>query len=121
MATDSRWWWWIAGVPAGVAFWAITALWLVIATGGSGLLADPVRSGVGMATVGLGVPLLVIAVLFPVAVFFDARELREAGLWEENHRRLAGAAALSLLTGPVLSVPLASWYLWQRHRAVGVP
>lgn len=121
MATESRWWWWIAGVPAGAAFWALTVVWLVIATEGTGLLADPVRSGLGMATLGLSVPLLVIAVLFPVAVFFDARELWNAGHIAIDHRRLAVAAALSLLTGPILSVPLASWYLWRRHQAVGVP
>lgn len=121
MAAQSRWWWWVAGLPAGVAFWAVTVLWLALATGGTGLLADPFGSAVQLSTAVLAVPLLVLAVLFPVAVYRDASALVAGGLLDRDPRRLGTAAAASLLTGPVLSVPLACWYLWRRHAVAGVP
>lgn len=121
MGTRSRWWWWIAGLPISVAFWALTVLWLAIATEGTGLLGDPLISGIRLATVGLGVPLLVIAVLFPVAVYFDATALRHGDELAHSPARLGLMAAGTLLTGPLLSVPFACWYLWRRHEIVGIP
>lgn len=121
MATGSRWWWWIAGLPLSVGFWALTVLWVTIATEGTGLLADPLHSAAALATVGLGIPLLVIAAMFPVAVYYDGQALRKVAQFDWNPTHLCATAAATLLTGPLLSVPFACWYLWQRHLAVGVP
>jgi hypothetical protein len=121
MSSRSRWWWWIAGVPLSVGFWAMTVLWLAIATAGTGLLDRPLVSAAALATVMLGLPLLVIAFVFPIAVVYDARVLLDRGALTLDPHRLGVTAAVSLLTGPVLSVPYACWYLWRRHRAVGIP
>lgn len=121
MATRSRWWWWIAGLPISVGFWALTVVWVTIATGGTGLLVDPLRSAAALVTVGLGIPLLVIAAAFPVAVYYDGQAVREVSDVDWHPMHLGATAAATLLTGPVLSVPFACWYLWQRHLAVGVP
>ncbi|MFB6111688.1 MAG: hypothetical protein ABEJ35_04035 [Halobacteriaceae archaeon] len=121
MAVDSRWWLWVAGVPIVAVFWLLTVVWLAIAAGGTGLLATPVASAVGLATIVLGIPMFVVAVVFPMAVYYDARALSTGGLRLQPAPRLALLAAASLLTGPVLSVPFACWYLWRRHRVAGVP
>lgn len=121
MATESRWWWWIAGLPISVGFWGLTVIWLTIATRGTGLLGDPLRSGAALATVGLGIPLLVIAAVFPFAVYYDGQAVQTVTDLDWTPIHLAVTAAATLLTGPVLSVPFACWYLWQRHLAVGVP
>jgi hypothetical protein len=121
MATRSRWWWWIAGLPLSVAFWAMTVLWVSIATEGTGLLANPVRSAAALVTVGLGMPILVIAAMFPVAVYYDGQVVERVAGIDWNPTYIGAIAAATLLTGPILSVPFACWYLWRRHLAVGVP
>lgn len=121
MGSASRWWWWVASLPISVAFWALTVVWLAIATEGTGLLGDPIVSGAALATVGLGIPLLIIAVIFPAAVYFDAKALRGGVDLAYSPARLGMAAAASLLTGPLLSVPFACWYIWHRHVVVGIP
>jgi hypothetical protein len=121
MGTASRWWWWVASLPISVAFWILTVVWLAIATEGTGLLGNPIVSGAALATVGLAVPLLVIAVIFPAAVYFDARALGHGDDMAYSPGRLGLAAAASLLTGPILSVPFACWYIWHRHEVVGIP
>lgn len=121
MGKASRWWWWIASLPISVAFWILTIVWLAIATEGTGLLGDPLVSGAALATVGLGVPLLIIAVIFPVAVFFDAKALKDGNGLSYSPASLGIAAAASLVTGPLLSVPFACWYIWHRHEVVGIP
>lgn len=121
MATASRWWWWIAGVPVGVGFWLLTVVWLLIATHGTGVGGQPLPAAVELATLALGLPLLIIGVLFPIATYYDAKALDTAIQIEFQPSWLGVAAGVSLLSGPVLSVPLACWYLWRRHMAVGIP
>ena len=131
-SVDSRWWYWIAAVPAlfvltlgfGVAaaflFLFGVALDVAglagVASLGSFLLFS--IGGVVFASVSL-----LVAVLFPVATYVDARAIEEANLAWRPDPVLYGlaAAAAVIATNFVLSVPLALYYLYRRHGAVGVP
>jgi hypothetical protein len=62
--------------------------------------------------------------MFPVAVYVDARALSDdpASSWSPDPL-LYGLVALAgvVLTAFTVSVPLAIYYLYRRHVAVGTP
>ncbi len=124
---ESRWWYWIAVVPiyfavsfllGGLAFAVVfLGFWVDagVAVSGAFLFA--------LAAFFLALPGLVLSVLFPVAVYVDARAVSESGADWHPDPALYGLVALAgvLVTAFTVSVPLALYYLYRRHEAVGVP
>jgi hypothetical protein len=115
----------VAGVPATALVWLVAFLWVALATaaefgGDAGLGGDPVAVAFGLSLLVAGVPLLVVGLLFPAAALFDSRAVRRAGFEWPAPARWGGGAAASLFLPPV-AVALACYYLWRRHRRVGVP
>lgn len=131
---DSNWWYWIAAVPAyfllvfalgiGAALLFLFAFALDVAglAGLGSVIAGLVAT---LGFVGLALVGLVVAVLFPVAVYVDARAIERADLdidWRPDPA-LYGLLALAavLVTNFVLSVPFAVYYLYRRHQHLGTP
>jgi hypothetical protein len=121
---DSRWWYWIAAVP--VYF----VLSMLLAFGGfllvvAGVALDiPFGLVIPIVIVALiGLPGTVLSVMFPLATYADARAIAGADIEWTPDPILYGLLALTavLITAFVLSVPLALYYLYQRHRHVGTP
>lgn len=124
---DSRWWYWIAAVPVyfavsavlGGLFFAaaVLGLWVDVGFALSGLFVF------ALAVVVFGLPGLALSVLFPVAVYVDARAVREADVGWDPDPALYGIVALAgvVVTAFTVSVPLALYYLYRRHEAVGTP
>jgi hypothetical protein len=131
-SVDSRWWYWIAAVPA---YFLVTLIGGVFATvlvvfagvldilglGGLASLSTFVVFG-GFAAL-FGLVGLAVAVGFPLAVYVDARSIEEAGGEWRPDPVLWGLSAVVavLVTNFVLSVPLALYYLYRRHEAIGTP
>ena len=125
-SVDSNWWYWIAAplvlfvlsAVAGVLF-VLGFLVDVFLTGGLLTVAAVFVFGSLAALVGL-----VLSVLFPVAVYVDARALSDApeSSWSPDPV-LYGLVALAgvLLTAFTVSVPFGIYYLYRRHEAVGTP
>ncbi|WP_224448204.1 hypothetical protein [Haloprofundus salilacus] len=131
-SVDSSWWYWIAAVPAlfvvslgfgvGAFFLALLGVGLDIAgfmglaTAGFGLFFFLVASVLALAS-------LVVAVLFPVAMYVDARAVEEADLgWNPDPvLYFLGAVLAVVATNFLLSVPLSVYYLYKRHEAIGRP
>ena len=128
----SDWWYWIAAVPAYFVVTLAGGLFAAVLFVFAGLL-DIVGLG-GLASVStfvlfggfaalLGLVGVVLACVFPVAIYVDARALeREGGAWTPDPV-LWGlfAVAAVLVTNFIVSVPLALYYLYKRHEAVGTP
>lgn len=129
---DSKWWYWIAAVPV---YFLVTLLLsgfaFVAFLFGIGL---DLLGGAGIATFGVSLlfvalvalvalPGLLLAVLFPVAIYVDARAVERAPFDWSPDPVLYGLVALVgvLATNFVVSVPLACYYLYRRHEAVGTP
>jgi hypothetical protein len=124
-SVDSRWWYWIAAVPlyfllstiVGVAFFAIAILGFATDLGALTLF---VFAGVFLL---VALPGLLLSVLFPLAVYLDARAVAEADLEWSPDPALYGllAVAAVLVSAFTLGVPLALYYLYRRHQHLGVP
>jgi hypothetical protein len=129
---DSDWWYWIAAVPlyflvtlvggvvAGVVFLFAGVLDVVGFGGVASFSTFVLFAGVAALFGLVGVAL---AVVFPVALYVDARAIEELdGEWTPDPVLwgLFGVVAV-LVTNFVLSVPLALYYLYRRHAAVGTP
>ncbi|AUV83650.1 hypothetical protein C2R22_20025 [Salinigranum rubrum] len=129
---DSNWWYWIAAVPAylvvtlaggvvaAVLFFS-AALLDIVGLGGLASISTFVLFG-GFAAL-LGLLGVVLAFMFPVAVYVDARALeREGGAWTPDPVLWGLLAVVAVLvTNFIVSVPLALYYLYKRHEAVGTP
>jgi hypothetical protein len=129
---DSRWWYWIAAVPA---YFLVTLVGGAVAAGvflfaglldfaGFGGLASVSTFLVFGAVAGLlGLVGLLVAVLFPVALYVDARAIEALdGEWTPDPVLWGLLAVVAVLvTNFVLSVPLALYYLYKRHESVGTP
>ncbi|MFC7167154.1 hypothetical protein [Halospeciosus flavus] len=116
--TESRWWYWLVAAPV------LTLVELVL---GAALLATVSVSGGGFDPAHLVVVApytlvaLAVRLLFPVAIFFDARAVRTANLdWRPSSERyaLAGVVAVPI---PLADCLVAGYYLRLRARHVGVP
>lgn len=136
---DSRWWYWVAALPlyfavATVVGFAVgVAAFAIALTGGTGVqygvwVDMPMRAGAGigfvvvvltvMALVAAG---MLLSLLFPIAIYLDADAVAEtAGNWQPDPA-LYGLVALAGLVAQPLQVPLAVYYLYERHESEGVP
>lgn len=125
LTVDSHWWYWIAAVPVYFVLSTLVGFgaFLLAVTG---LALD---SGVGVfvlfvvAFALIAIPGVVLSVMFPLATYADARAIAGAEIDWTPDPVLYGLIALAavLVTAFTLSVPLALYYLYQRHRHVGVP
>ncbi|MDS0297315.1 hypothetical protein NDI76_00980 [Halogeometricum sp. S1BR25-6] len=125
-SVDSNWWYWIAApIPlfvlslVGGALFFVGFLFDVFLTGGILTVGAMVVFGGLAALVGL-----VCSVLFPIAVYVDARALSDApeSTWSPDPV-LYGLVALAgvVVTAFTVSVPFGLYYLYRRHEAVGTP
>lgn len=131
-SVDSRWWYWIAAVPVYFALMFVAGI-VAFVLGVFAMMLDVLGLG-GLASVGtfvlfaLGavlfmIPGLVLSVLFPLALYVDARAVSEADVgWNPDPAlyALVGLAGV-VVTAFTVSVPLALYYLYKRHKVVGVP
>lgn len=121
---DSRWWYWIAATPlyalASMLFgiFAFFAAFL-------GMVADIELTIIvfPLLFVFVLLPALVLTFLFPIAIYVDAKAVARADLGWNPDPVLYGLIALAgvILTGFTVSVLLALYYLYQRHKFVGTP
>ncbi|WP_327050676.1 hypothetical protein [Halomicrococcus gelatinilyticus] len=129
-AVDSRWWYVVAATPVVFVVTWVFGIWFV-----AGLFLGV---GFGFVEPGVVAPLAVVAILFgmlvgllvtvmlflfPIAIYLDAEAVTRADVdWNPDSVLYGLAAAVSAVaTGFSLSVPVALYYLWQRHEHVGVP
>lgn len=142
---DSRWWYWVAALPAIVALWVASAIWVGLGVslgGGGGWVGG--QGLVLLPAVALGAPAVVVFLLLPIALWRDGTLVRRAGAgWPDHPVGWAGVAALidlGLLAGIVMlsrldrtlglglvlvavvaGTALAVFYLKQRSRHVWTP
>lgn len=95
---DSRWWYWIAALPAVVALWTATSLWVLLGVSlefGSGDLFGDARALVLLPAVALGIPAVVVFLILPVALWRDGEATLRAGAgWPELPALWAGIAGI---------------------------
>jgi len=137
-SVDSRWWWWIAAVPAfgllsviaavGLTVLLVVGVFTVGAGGGGPPGMVELFTGGGVLLVGVLVAVgalvgLVLTVMFPIALYVDGTAVRDAGYdWDPDPLLYALVAVVGTLFGSFLITgPVALYYLYKRHVAVGVP
>lgn len=107
--SDSRWWYWVAALPAVVALWTATSVWVLFGvslefTGGD--LFGDAQSLVLLPAVALGIPAVVVFLVLPIALWRDGEATLRAGAgWPDLPALWAGAAGIVdvvLLVGLVL-------------------
>lgn len=124
---ESRWWYWVAAVPVHFVLTLLVG-GFVFVTFVLGLGFGP-RVGLSLgllavaAIVLVALPGLALSVLFPLALYLDAQAVTEADVEWSPDPVVYGLIAVAgvVLTAFVVSVPLALYYLYRRHDAVGVP
>lgn len=129
---DSRWWYCVAAVPVyflvvlvggaiGAGLFVFAGLLDLAGFGGLASVSTVVLFG-GVAAL-FGLVGMVVAVLFPVGMYVDARAIEALdGEWTPDPVLWGLFAVVAVLvTNFVLSVPLALYYLYRRHGAVGIP
>ena len=129
------------------AFWAVAVAWVTVAVA-IGPLADanPVVQAAEISMVAFVGPFLVLVGVFPFATYADASAILAADVgWRPPRLPLTAAAALgpllaaaagvfdwlgdgsldvpgwAVVLGFLLAVPVATYYLYQRHEHLGVP
>lgn len=116
--TDSRWWYWVAALPAIVALWLASALWVLLGVSlGFGGLGGGAGGGGGsgglggqgllfLPAVALGAPALVVFFLLPLALWRDGDAVRRSGAgWPDLPvvwAAVAGVVDVVLLAGLVV-------------------
>lgn len=122
---DSRWWYWIAAVPASAVVALVGGVFLLF-----GFLFDLFLTG-GLLTFGatfflvpvVGLVGLVLTVMYPVATYVDARAIAESRAEWTPDPLVWGLVALAsvVFSAFSLSVVASLYYLYKRHGAVGTP
>ncbi|MWG34446.1 hypothetical protein [Halomarina oriensis] len=126
---DSEWWKAIALAGAFFVFAYVVGLLLFLtvfvpAVIGLGDPAGLLGVGFGLAFlvfVLLALVGLVLSLLLPVALYFDAQAVTEANVgWRPDPTLFAGVAALGLFV-QIVQPAVAFYYLYKRRQAVGTP
>ncbi|WP_049969116.1 hypothetical protein [Haladaptatus cibarius] len=140
---QSRWWYWIAAVPIVFGFWLVTVAWVAFAISMEPDLLfgpdNPLEHALLVSMAAMGIPFAILIVILPLAVFQDTVAINRAETgWEPSSQNFALAGllgvvsailvgvltidiSLALVAGFALSVPLALYYLRERHQNLGVP
>ncbi|SEO59085.1 hypothetical protein SAMN04487948_103384 [Halogranum amylolyticum] len=133
-SVDSRWWYWIAAVPLfalvgtvfGVLFGIVGFVGFFFGVGfDAGMLSVLPFVAVALAVTLVAAVGGLLTLVFPLAMYVDARAITEAAAdyeWRPDPA-LYGLVALAgaLTTTFVVTVPLALYYLYRRHETVGTP
>lgn len=131
-SVDSKWWYWIAAVPLfavvgtglGVLFAVFGLFGFLFGVGfDAGFLSLLPVAGVVLAIIFVALVGSLLTLLFPLAMYVDARAVSEAGYKWRPDPALYGLVALAgaVTTTFVVTVPLALYYLYKRHEVVGQP
>lgn len=133
-AVDSRWWYWIVAylvatvlfVPlVVVAVLAVTAPLLLGGPGTEPVIGAPLGLFVvlfALLTFGIAVLAFVVAVMLPVALYLDARQVARATVdWDPDPVVYGVLGLLQFVVTPVVGFVVALYYLYRRHEHVGVP
>jgi hypothetical protein len=127
---SSPWWYGVAVIPVYAIGLPVLAT-ITTPSGGAGTNAPIV--GVIGAVVVLGI--YVVSPLFPLSLYFDARNVRDADVdWNPSPALYAGLGLAQLAAPPItyngfgvsawwilpFTVPLALIYLYQRHRGESI-
>lgn len=99
---DSRWWYWVAAVPAVVALWTLSSLWVLVGVSlDTGTGPGGIGGGLGgggivlLPAIALGAPAVVVFLLLPIALWRDGEATRRAGAgWPEYPPLWAGVAGI---------------------------
>lgn len=143
----SRWWYWVAAIPAAFALWTVAVAWVTVALllGPLGV-GQPVPRAVEVSLVVFTAPFLALVAMAPVAILADTAAIRAAAVdWSPAPEHFAGPAAIAplvtaagllldwtrdgsldgphwaVLAGFLLAIPAAAFYLARRHDHLGVP
>lgn len=131
---DSRWWYWIVAYPV-VALLIIPA---ILVLGGVALAPffaispDPQPAvGVVVGLLGIAIALLLLVtllaslavfVVFPVALYMDARVVSKADYeWKPDPVVYGLLGVLQFVVTPLIGLLVALYYLFRRHEHLGVP
>ncbi|MFB6072902.1 MAG: hypothetical protein ABEJ88_08035 [Halobacterium sp.] len=81
LRVESRWWYWVAAVPAITAFWVLSAAWVAVVVLVVPEATADTTSGavVSIPAVALGVPALAAFLVLPLALLQDSRAVERAG------------------------------------------
>ena len=131
---DSRWWYWIAAYPVAtlLVLPVIIIIGLIALAPALAIGADPAPAPViGWAIIlvfaafllfGLLVGMLVVFVMLPIALFFDARAVQEADVeWNPDPIVYALVTLLQFFVTPLVGLVVSLYYLYRRHEVLGVP
>ena len=126
VGVDSRWWYWIAAIPlyvvVGVA--AVLLFGIVVLAGfGFGIEGGLVATGLLFVVIGVLVVGFALSIVFPIAMYIDARAIAASEASWTPDPLVWGLAALAteVLSAFTLSLVVALYYLYKRHVAVGTP
>lgn len=130
---DSNWWYWVAAVPLYYVLGSIVGFIAAIAMAAFAMTGT-MEMGPGMhegffvggslfflGFVALVVIGLVVTLVFPLAIYFDADEITGRSTEWQPDPTLYGLLGLAGVVAQPLQVPLAVYYLYKRHEAVGQP
>lgn len=124
-SVDSRWWYGVAALPIAsvLAFLVVGLATGVVVV--SGALNSDVAGPVFGLLVLLGMlsvaSVIAAGIALPVSLYFDGRAVTGASVdWQPDVTRYAVLGLLGALVHP-LGIAVACYYLYRRHRYVGVP
>lgn len=131
---ESRWWYWIVAYPLSLLLFIplvviVAVMGVAVVVIGTGemhpaiipLFVLAILVG-GMMFLAVTLTILVIFVLLPLALYLDARAIRQTDVdWDPDPVVYALLAALQFVVTPVIGLVVALYYLYRRHEVIGVP
>lgn len=130
-AVNSRWWYWIgAYLVTSVLFVPVVILAVltfvtpvVVGRGDPGGASIRVFFLLFLLLIfGFVVLAFAVFVMLPVGLYMDARQVARAGLeWEPDPVIYGVLGLLQFFVTPIIGFFVALYYLYQRHKHVGVP
>ena len=129
---DSKWWYWVAAVPAYAAvglLGGIVAFGLFILSigidiaGGMGLATGTLVVVGTLVAVLYGLAGLVLFVMFPIGIYLDAQAIAEADVEWDPDPVLYGIVAVTtaLFSALLVSLVVAIYYLYRRNQVLDTP